>query len=165
MIGFSVDYVVHLANHYVESPQLTRFKKTQESLREIGISVVSGAVTTSGAAAFLLFGQISVFRKFSSILIVTIAFSLIVSLFFFPALCHIMGPEGHCGDIDHHVIKPLKDKCCLNKSLKQGAGAASFRKGKSSKNGMSKNSIVNTTRNNTSLNSTMGQRRSRIYRD
>ena len=117
MIGFSVDYVVHLANHYVESPHLSRYNKTQEALREIGISVVSGAITTAGSALFLLFAQISVFKKFSAILIMTIVFSILYSLCFFTALCHIMGPEGHTGDLDHHIYKPIKDKCCLNKVL------------------------------------------------
>lgn len=128
--------------------------------------MVSGAVTTCGAAAFLLFGQISVFRKFSAILIVTISFSIFVSLFFFPALCHVMGPEGHCGDVDHHLIKPLKDRCCLNRSLQNGQ--KTYRKGKKP-NGT--RTSMNTSRVNTSnasqYHNTTGpgglSRRSRVY--
>jgi protein dispatched 1 len=48
LIGFSVDYVVHLANHYVESVYEDRYRKMQESLGSIGISILSGAITTFG---------------------------------------------------------------------------------------------------------------------
>ena len=56
VIGFSVDYVVHLAAHYVHSAAITRFPRTTESLGEMGISIFSGAMTTTGSATFLFGG-------------------------------------------------------------------------------------------------------------
>jgi hypothetical protein len=46
LIGFSVDYVVHLANHYVESIYEDRYRKMQEALKIIGTSIVSGGITS-----------------------------------------------------------------------------------------------------------------------
>ena len=54
VIGFSVDYVVHLAAHYVHSAAITRYPRTTESIGEMGISIFSGAMTTIGSAVFLL---------------------------------------------------------------------------------------------------------------
>ena len=56
VIGFSVDYVVHLAAHYVHSPDPKRFPRTTDSIGEMGISIFSGAMTTIGSAAFLYGG-------------------------------------------------------------------------------------------------------------
>ena len=53
VIGFSVDYVVHLASHYVHSGALTRHPRTTESIGEMGISIFSGAMTTLGSSVFL----------------------------------------------------------------------------------------------------------------
>ena len=55
VIGYSVDYVVHLAAHYIHSVALTRHARTTESIGEMGVSIFSGAVTTTGSACFLFF--------------------------------------------------------------------------------------------------------------
>jgi predicted RND superfamily exporter protein len=46
LIGFSVDYVVHLANHYGEAAYNGRRQRTKHVLEEIGISIFSGTITT-----------------------------------------------------------------------------------------------------------------------
>ena len=61
VIGFSVDYVVHLAAHYVHSAAVTRFPRTTESVGEMGISIFSGAMTTIGSSAFLYGAQLGTF--------------------------------------------------------------------------------------------------------
>lgn len=98
LIGLSVDYVVHLANHYVESAYTSRFHKIRVSLKDLGISIVSGGLTTAGAGCFLLFATVVLFNKFAILIICTIIFSLIYSLFFFAALMHTFGPEGNFGN-------------------------------------------------------------------
>lgn len=55
LIGFSVDYVVHLANHYVESVKRDRHSRIQEAYGEMGISILGGAITSFGSAVPLLF--------------------------------------------------------------------------------------------------------------
>ena len=39
IVGFSVDYVVHLANHYVESVYIDRYRRMKDALTGIGISI------------------------------------------------------------------------------------------------------------------------------
>ena len=69
VIGFSVDYVVHLATHYVHSPNYSRSVKAKESITAMGVSIFSGAVTTLGSAVFLFGGTINHFFASSLILI------------------------------------------------------------------------------------------------
>lgn len=106
LIGLSIDYVVHLANHYVESVYPDRHRKIKVSLRDLGISIVSGALTTAGAGFFLLFGTVIIFNKFAILILSTIFFSLMFSLLFFSALMHAFGPENDFGSLL---------KCCPNR--------------------------------------------------
>merc|ERR1711916_160792 len=52
IIGLAVDYIVHLANSYMEAPAKTRFERTQHALTEMGISVLSASITTVGRRCF-----------------------------------------------------------------------------------------------------------------
>lgn len=88
----SVDYVVHLANHYVESVYPDRFRKMRVSLKDLGISIVSGASTTIGSGIFLFFCTMIIFNKFAILIVSTILFSLAYALVFFSALVHVAGP-------------------------------------------------------------------------
>lgn len=94
LIGMSVDYVVHLANHYIESIYPDRYRKIKISLKEIGISIISGAATTLGSGFFLFFAVLIIFNKFAILIFATILFSLAFALFFFASLMHVVGPVG-----------------------------------------------------------------------
>ena len=53
-IGFSVDFVVHVAIAYVEADiLLNRYEKTKKALGEMGISVL-GATITTGMSSFII---------------------------------------------------------------------------------------------------------------
>mmetsp|Transcript_18887 Transcript_18887/g.21142 ORF Transcript_18887/g.21142 Transcript_18887/m.21142 type:complete len:303 (-) Transcript_18887:312-1220(-) len=65
LIGFSVDYAVHLANHYVESVFEDRYRRMQDALSGIGISIISGAITTVGSGIFLFLATVVFFTKFA----------------------------------------------------------------------------------------------------
>ena len=93
-IGFAVDYVVHLASHYVHSTYHSNHDRTKESLREMGISILSGSLTTILATAVLFLCVIITFYKFAIFVISTIVFAIFYSLFFFAAVCDLMGPSG-----------------------------------------------------------------------
>ena len=110
VIGFSVDYVVHLAAHYVHSAAITRYQRTKESIGEMGVSIFSGAMTTIGSAAFLFGGKMAFFQKFAFMISTTICLALIYSLIYYIALSHGFGPEGHTGDIMHMLIECVN--CC-----------------------------------------------------
>ena len=98
-VGYSVDYVVHLASHYSHSKHSTRKERMKEALEEMGVSIIAGSITTILSTIPLYFCILVAFTKFGVYTIGTIIFSLYYSLAFFSALCLICGPEGHCCSI------------------------------------------------------------------
>lgn len=86
-VGFAVDYVVHLASHYNHSKYKDRNNRIKEALRELGISILSGSITTIGATVTLYICTLVMFTKFATFVVATIFFSIIYSLGFFAALC------------------------------------------------------------------------------
>jgi len=98
-VGFAVDYVVHLAAHFIHSKHSDRNTRVRESLRELGISIVGGSVTTVAATSVLFLCVLVLFAKFATLVISTIVLSLIYSLAFFAALCHALAPMGGLGDL------------------------------------------------------------------
>ena len=111
-VGFSVDYVVHLASHFVHSKHDTREERMKEALEELGISILAGSITTMLATAPLPLCILMVFRKFGVFVIATIGFSIFYSLAFFSSLCLICGPEGKCCDIvtTYEILKHFYQK-------------------------------------------------------
>ncbi|XP_055880253.1 protein dispatched homolog 3-like isoform X1 [Biomphalaria glabrata] len=99
VVGLAVDYVVHLSESYHNSPQKTRQAKVRDMLESMGVSVVSGAISTLGAAAFMIGAQIQFFLQFGIFMFCTIGFSLIYSLCLFTPALALMGPEEHCGSL------------------------------------------------------------------
>jgi len=110
IIGFSVDYVVHLANHYVESTYEDRFSRIQDALTAMGISILSGSITTILSVICLAFAAIIFFNKFAVLVTSTILFALYFSMVFFIALHHFIGPQKHFGDIKHYIFIPIWNK-------------------------------------------------------
>jgi predicted RND superfamily exporter protein len=108
LIGFSVDYSVHLAVHYVTSPSGTQKERVRDSMTEMGVSILAGAVTTSGGGSFLFGGTIIFFTKFAILICASLVFSLLFSLALLPALLMVAGPAGEEGSIYHitHLCKP-----------------------------------------------------------
>uniref|UniRef100_A0A7S0ZFC8 SSD domain-containing protein n=1 Tax=Timspurckia oligopyrenoides TaxID=708627 RepID=A0A7S0ZFC8_9RHOD len=114
VVGFSVDYVVHLANAYVESKHHTRFKRMRDSLTDMGVSVLFGAITTAGAGAFLFGPDLLFFPKFGALLMTTIAYSALWSLVFFCSIMHVIGPNDNFGNLRPFVLRIWKKmtSCC-----------------------------------------------------
>ena len=110
IIGFSVDYVVHLAAHYVHSKETARYTKSKNAISAMGVSIFSGAMTTLGSGVFLFGGTIIFFSKFALIIVSTVLFSVSYALIYFLAFMHSVGPEGNQGD-----ISCLFTKCCKKK--------------------------------------------------
>lgn len=109
LIGFSVDYVVHLANHYVESAFTKRQRRIAHALSEMGVSIFSGAVTTVLSGAVLILCSSTLFDKFSIIIVATIFVSIVMSLGVFSSMVHIAGPNGTFGDLNYWVVRPIKN--------------------------------------------------------
>ena len=109
LIGFSVDYVVHYANSYIESeddkpedlPPRNRYERTRIALAQMGVSILAGAITTFGAGVFLFGAIVLFFTQMGIVLLATISYALIWSTVFFPAALMTCGPEGDFGNLSH----------------------------------------------------------------
>jgi len=99
LVGMSVDYVVHLAHAFTHAHADTRQEKAQIALTEIGVSVLSGAVSTFGAGVFMVCCQNQFFYQFGLFILIAIFLSFFFSIGFFMTLCAILGPVGSMGDV------------------------------------------------------------------
>eukprot|EP01084_Bolivina_argentea_P035525 65886_1 len=98
IVGFSVDYVVHLGNAYIECEQSEkRGGRLKFSLYTMGISVVSGALTTFGSGFWLIFPEFMFFKKFGILVMSVVTFSLFFSMVYFTACLAKCGPQGKTG--------------------------------------------------------------------
>ncbi|KAH8070040.1 hypothetical protein JL721_5260 [Aureococcus anophagefferens] len=98
VIGFSVDYTVHLADSYMQSHAPTAGQGHGRA-RHTGSSVLSGAISTIGASIPMFFAKIIFFYKFGIFILLTIALSLNFSLVFFSAVLAWVGPLGKTGEV------------------------------------------------------------------
>ncbi len=108
VVGLSVDYVVHLAEGYIELEGGNRLQRTRHALGHVGISVISGACSTLGASVFMFAGKIIFFMQFGIFIFVTIGFSTLYSLLFFSTVLTLIGPQGNYGSI-LPMIRKVKD--------------------------------------------------------
>lgn len=65
----------------------------------MGVSILSGAITTFGSGIFLFGGQIILFNKFAILICCTIALSFVVAMLLFASFMHILGPQDGVGDL------------------------------------------------------------------
>ena len=111
VIGFSVDYVVHLANAYLECPSGIRKQRISHALLTMGTSVTSGAITTIVAGMCLIGANyVIVFNKMSIIIIATISLSFLWAMVFFIALLAQCGPSFQQGNIPFLILPIQKIK-------------------------------------------------------
>jgi len=104
--GLSVDFTAHLAEAYNNAKYDDREHRVVHALEHSGVSIVSGAMSTALAGICLLFCKIVFFVKFGALILFTVMYAVIFSLFFFPSLMALVGPKGYCGDW-HRFIHPL----------------------------------------------------------
>ncbi|CAE7708242.1 disp1 [Symbiodinium pilosum] len=100
VIGYSVDYVVHLAHMYCEAKHFghqTRDERAKFAIRNMGSTIFAGALTTmlAGATMFICFFYF--FIKMALLICVTIMYSFLYSLVFFMAVLWLAGPEYSFG--------------------------------------------------------------------
>ena len=107
IIGLSVDFIVHIANHYVTSPYKHRKQRTQQALLEMGVSIFSGAVTTILSTFPLFFASLLFFSNVALLVILAMLFSLLFSFGLFTALCHAIGPNGTFADLNYWIVQPV----------------------------------------------------------
>ena len=102
VIGFSVDYVVHLAHMYMEGYEASKVTKVDRFIyacTHMGSTVVAGAITTAGSGTFMFACQLTFFFKMAMLIFLTIVFSLFVALYYFMPLLRLIGPDTTQGDV------------------------------------------------------------------
>ena len=117
IIGFSVDYTVHLGHMYTDAEKqlgvTDRKSKFEHAIREIGPTVVGGAITTAGAGSFLFLCQMRFFFKMATLIVSTIVLSYMYSLGFFMSILLVIGPENEDGKVSV-LVNWVKEKLNLN---------------------------------------------------
>lgn len=109
VIGFSVDYTIHLGHMYMEAVlegHETRDERFRFAMFTMGGTVVANSITTFGAGVFMFGAQLVFFQKMAVLISGTIAFSFLFSFMFFMAHCAFMGPEKKFGTIDFAKCTP-----------------------------------------------------------
>lgn len=99
LIGFSVDYVVHLSADYMHSAHKSRNDRMKQAYQEMGVSILSGCITTFGSGVFLFGGKVITFNKFAVMITSTISLSFLVAMMLFGAVMHVIGPQDGFGDL------------------------------------------------------------------
>ncbi|KAL1520623.1 hypothetical protein AB1Y20_022197 [Prymnesium parvum] len=107
--GFSVDFIAHIAIAYTEAStsHLSRYNRCDAALRQLGVSILSGASSTALATMTLLCCTMVPFAKFGTFMLINVLFSLAVALGPFICTLLICGPEGDSGRL--HCLPRKKD--------------------------------------------------------
>lgn len=122
VIGFSVDYTVHLGHMYTSATHLaTRAEKTRYALTYIGPTVIGGGLTTLLSASVLFLCTLKFFTKMATLLAMTVSLSVLHAMLFFVSLCAIAGPTNGFGDIP--TLARLQ-QLCQGKGSRQGSQTA-----------------------------------------
>jgi hypothetical protein len=100
IVGCTVDYVLYLCQGYLaatvpatRSSEPGRVLAMRASLSEMSGAIASGALSTAGSAAFLLFCKVQVNADFGVMLVLATFVGAFTTLTFFPALVSLVGPR------------------------------------------------------------------------
>jgi len=94
LTGFAVDYVVHLSHSYMESTSHSPLDRTHDALRDMGISVFWGMLTSFVAALALASCQLQFLSKFGYFFLLTITFAYLWAVLFLMPLLATIGPRS-----------------------------------------------------------------------
>merc|ERR1719231_1755811 len=97
LTGFAVDYVVHLAHSYMESDDPLRLGRVHDAVRDMGISVFWGMLTSFISAVVLSTLQLQFFAKFGIFFLLTIIYAYFWAVLFLMPMLAFIGPQGGGG--------------------------------------------------------------------
>ena len=89
------DFVLHVAHAYQASPELTRQHKSRDALARMGPPIFAAALSTAATGAVMYGCTILFFNRFGTVLLLTMAYSILSAIFFFLALTNVAGPLKH----------------------------------------------------------------------
>jgi len=103
IIGFSVDYVVHLGNAYWEARHIKkdRLGRVRMALMTMGVTVTMGATTTMFAGFPLIFTEMVFYQKIGTLMVSTVIFSWFWAMFLFIPLLMLFGPQDNVKSVTH----------------------------------------------------------------
>ena len=122
--GFAVDYVVHLSHAYMESNKKERLERVHDAVRDLGISVFWGMLTSLFAAVTLATCSIQSLSKFGVFFALTISFAYLWSVLFLMPLLSFIGPEpkeAATGVTDMVVTASPPTKDAMNEMMAMSA--------------------------------------------
>ena len=127
--------MVHLANSYLESKGETRLERMSFALLTMGVSVVSGAITTTLSGIMLIFPAMIFFYKMGWIIVSVVLLALLWALVFFSSIVMMWGPEGDQGDLNKYLVYcPCKQ--CKEQPVSEAEAGASADGDKKEGNGV-----------------------------
>mmetsp|Transcript_4461 Transcript_4461/g.9667 ORF Transcript_4461/g.9667 Transcript_4461/m.9667 type:complete len:1035 (+) Transcript_4461:67-3171(+) len=122
VLGYSVDYVVHLAHIYCEAAShghSTRDDRAKYAIQNMGTTIFAGAITTGGSGLVMFFCFFAFFFKMAVLITVTIMFAFFFSLGFMMSLLWTVGPEGQCGDVVQLFCRCFKSRSSTDHALEK----------------------------------------------
>ncbi|KAJ3427655.1 sterol-sensing domain [Anaeramoeba flamelloides] len=99
IVGISIDYIVHFCHAYNIAQADTSFDKLRIAMTNLGISVVSAAITTLMSAFVMFFTYVIFFKHFGIFIWMTILSSVFWSFIFFFTLLVFIGPIEDAGKV------------------------------------------------------------------
>lgn len=106
--GVSVDYVLHMAHSYNHQSG-SKEERTRAALREMGISVTSGFITTVSSSFALVLCDFAIFLRLGQFLTMTLTSSWVITMFLMMSVLASVGPNEGQGDIPF-LVDLVKDK-------------------------------------------------------
>eukprot|EP00446_Apocalathium_sp_SHHI-4_P023460 CAMPEP_0177273172 /NCGR_PEP_ID=MMETSP0367-20130122/66471_1 /TAXON_ID=447022 ORGANISM="Scrippsiella hangoei-like, Strain SHHI-4" /NCGR_SAMPLE_ID=MMETSP0367 /ASSEMBLY_ACC=CAM_ASM_000362 /LENGTH=215 /DNA_ID=CAMNT_0018729381 /DNA_START=17 /DNA_END=661 /DNA_ORIENTATION=+ len=98
-----IGLAVHLGHMYLEASHTAHLEKRADRWRfamaTMGGTVVAGAATTFGAGLVMQFCTIVFFKQMSTLIVMTIFYSVIYSMVGLMSALLLFGPEGKQGDL------------------------------------------------------------------
>lgn len=120
LVGLSVDYVVHLANSYIEADAKDRLGRVKHASLEMGITVFGGAITSLGASFMLFLCYFQFFFKFGCFMFLTIFLSFAWAFLFFLPMVSLVGPEAGFGSFHPWATRTAAKLCGQGRTASNG---------------------------------------------
>lgn len=104
LVGWSCDFTIHFAHAFAEAGG-TAQDKAIKAIKTMGPPILFAAITTACSGVFLFMCTITFYQKFGTIIIFTMAYSLVTVFVFLVALLAVAGPAGFFGAPFEMAIK------------------------------------------------------------
>lgn len=107
-IGISVDYVAHISHQFVHSTHKLRRDRMNEAYRQMGQTILGGALTSVFGGIFLVFCNVAILNQFGILFVTTILASFLTAVIFYPSILFILGPDDKQGDLKDWAEKIME---------------------------------------------------------